>query len=105
MNQLEFLFTLLERVPSRLRHDLLDAACRIPPTLQHPKLAHDPVAVGRLEALLRRRADLIVIDGTAEHARAFLMDALGKHGRLSVNVAAALRRSGLWRRCKDSCRP
>jgi hypothetical protein len=33
MNQLEFLFNLLERVPSRLRHDLLDAACRTQPKM------------------------------------------------------------------------
>ncbi len=81
MQQLEFLFALLERVPPRLRHDLLDAACRTHPTLQHPRLAHDPIAVSRLEDLLERRTGLSVIHGAPEHARAFLLNALGNSTR------------------------
>jgi hypothetical protein len=81
MHQLEFLIALLERLPASLRHDLLDAACRALPTLQHPKLAHDPVAVSRLEALLKQRTGFTVIQGAPEHARAFLLDALGNSAR------------------------
>jgi hypothetical protein len=81
MNQLEFLLALLERVPSRLRHDLFDAVCRIHPTLQHPKLAHDPIAVSRLGALLKQRTGFTGIHGTPEHARAFCLDALGNSTR------------------------
>lgn len=81
MHQLEFLFALLERVPLGLRHELLDAACRAHPTLQNPKLAHDPVAVSRLEALLKQRTGVTVVHGAPEHARAFLLDALGNSTR------------------------
>ncbi len=81
MNQLEFLLALLERVPTGLRHELLDATCRVQPTLQHPKLAHDPIAVSRLETLLKQRAGFTLIHGGPEHARAFLLNALGNSAR------------------------
>jgi hypothetical protein len=81
MNQLEFLFALLERVPARLRYELLDATCRLQPTLQHPRLAHDPIALSRLETLLKQRAGFTIIHGGPEHARAFLLNALGNSVR------------------------
>lgn len=56
MHQLEFLLALLERLPTGLRHGLLDAACREQPTLQHPKLAHDPIALNRLVTLPKQSA-------------------------------------------------
>ena len=82
MTQLEFLLALLERVPACLRHDLLDAACRVQPALQHPKLAHDSIATSRLETLLKQRAGFTIIYGAPEHARAFLLDALGNSSRV-----------------------
>jgi hypothetical protein len=81
MNQLEFLFALLERVPSRLRYELLDGVCRAHPTLKHPKLAHDPIVVSRLESLLKQPAGFSVIHGSPEHARVFLLAALGNSTR------------------------
>lgn len=85
MNQLEFLLALLERVPARLRNELLDATCRLQPTLQHPKLAHDPIALSRLEKLLKQPAGFTIIGGGPEHARAFLWNALGNSTR-EVNL-------------------
>lgn len=85
MTQLEFLLALLERVPTGLRHDLLDAACRVLPTLQHPKLAHDPMALSRLETLLKQPTGFTIIHGGPAHARAFLLNALGNSAR-EVNV-------------------
>ena len=81
MNQLEFLFSLLERVPPGLRHGLLDAIYRMQPTLKDPKLAHDPVALTRLETLLMQRAGFTVIHGGPRHARSFLLNALGNSTR------------------------
>jgi hypothetical protein len=101
MNQVEFLFALLERVPQRLRYELLDVTCRTQPTLQHPKLAHDPLAVSHLEVLLKQRAGFTAIHGGPEHARAFLLDALGNSSR-EVNagqqlaVGAELHRVPAW---------
>jgi hypothetical protein len=81
MHQLEFLFALLERLPLGLRHELVDAACRAHPTLHNPKLAHDPVAVSRLEALLKQRTGFTAVHGGPEHARAYLLSALGNSTR------------------------
>lgn len=81
MNQVEFLLALLERVPMGLRHELLDATCRVQPTLQHPKLAHDPIALSGLQKLLKQRTGFTVIHGGPEHARAFLLNALGNSVR------------------------
>ena len=81
MIQLEFLLSLLERVPLGLRRELLDAACRVQPTLHHPRLAHDPIVVNRLETLLKQRAGFTIISGAPEHARAFLLNALGNSAR------------------------
>lgn len=81
MSQLEFLFSLLERLPERLRSQLLNSTCRIQPTLHHSALAHDPIAVSQLEALLRQRVGITIIRGAPEHARAFALAALGNSTR------------------------
>ena len=81
MQQLEFLFELLERVPAALRHDLLDAACRVQPTLHHPKLAHDAITLSRLETLLKQSDGFTIIHGGPQHARLFLFNALGNSAR------------------------
>ena len=85
MHQLEFLLALLERMPARFRHEVLDAACRDQPIFQHPKLAHDPVAVSRLETLLKQRVRFTIIHGGPMPARAFLLDAFGNSTR-EVNL-------------------
>ena len=45
--------SLLERLPEPKRSDLLKEFCRELPTIDHPRLAHDPLAVSKLESLLR----------------------------------------------------
>jgi len=81
MHQLEFLFSLLERVPIGLRHELIDATCRVQPTLHHHKLAHDAIALSRLETLLKQRTGFTIIHGGPQHARLFLLDAFGNSAR------------------------
>jgi len=77
MEQARFLFSLLERLPPRQRHEWLDAACRLQPTLQHPRLAHDPLVRRQLERLLGQPQGLAVIHGGSPFQRAFLLMALG----------------------------
>lgn len=79
MQQVEFIFTLLERLPQTLRHQLVDQACRIYPVLSHPFLAHDPLAVFRLENIIRQSSGLTILRGgqSQELPRAFVLSAIG----------------------------
>lgn len=77
MQQLEFLFSLIERLPQRLRHDLVDQVCRVTPSLSHPKLAHDPIAVSRLKDVLAKSIGFTAIQGEPGHMRSFVLNALG----------------------------
>lgn len=81
MHQVEFLFSLLERLPRKLREELVETTCRIQPNLRHPALAHDPLAVSQLDVLLRQRIGFTAIRGSPEHARAFVLNALGNSAR------------------------
>lgn len=77
---LEFLLTLLERLPKNLRGRVIAGACRIHPSLLHPSLAHDPTAVCRLEMMLRQASGLTIIQGQ-EHLRPFLLGAMANSVR------------------------
>lgn len=81
MQQLEFVFSLLERLPQRLRNDVIDQTCRVIPSLSHPKLAHDPLALSLLKELLEKRRGFTVIQGEPQHMGSFLMHALGNSYR------------------------
>ena len=76
-HQLQALMASLERLPSAQRHQLIDEACRAHPTLRHPKLAHDFVAVTYLMRLLNQRSGFTAIQGNPAHMRTFLLTALG----------------------------
>jgi hypothetical protein len=90
MLQVEFLLSLLERLPEPVRHQLLDNACRVHPTLLHANLAHDPIAVDRLESILRQANGLTIIQGGQDYMRSFVLAALGNsatrvhHGKIAV---------------------
>jgi hypothetical protein len=68
---------LLERLPERKRQELLQEFCRDLPSLDHPRLAHDPIGVTRLENILRQPAGLTLIRGGTEFQQTFLLTALG----------------------------
>jgi hypothetical protein len=75
--QMQALLASLERLPESERHLMLDAACRLYPTLHHRRLAHDFVAVSSLAALLRQPCGLTAVQGGLDHARTFLLTAMG----------------------------
>jgi len=68
---------LLEHLPEPKRTQLLNQYCRELPSLDHPRLAHDAVAVSNLETLLRRQTGISWIQGGTDYHRTFLMTALG----------------------------
>lgn len=76
MQQVEFILSLLERMPRSVRHQLVDRACRIHPTTLHPHLAHDPLTLLRLERIIRQPNGLTIIRGQ-EFAKGFVLAAMG----------------------------
>lgn len=72
-----FLLGLLEQLPQTKRTELLSEFCRELPTVNHARLAHDPVAVAKLEALLQERHNLTVICGGTDFQRMFVLTAMG----------------------------
>jgi len=81
--QIEALLGWIERLPESTRNQLINSACRCYPTLDHPRLNHDPVQVSRLKTLLRQANGLAVVQGGNDGLRTFLITALGHScGRL-----------------------
>jgi len=72
----EFLLQLLERVPQDARHRLLNAACRLWPTLEHPRFDLDQTTLSRLKTIVRQTRGLVLIDGGADESRTLLAAAL-----------------------------
>jgi hypothetical protein len=70
-------FCFLERLPEPNRIEFLKKYCRDLPRIDHPRLAHDPLAVGNLETLLRLDQGLTWIQGGTEYQRTWLITALG----------------------------
>ena len=68
---------LLERLPDRQRQDILNLYCRELPTLDHCRLAHDPIAVANLESLLQRTSGLTLLRGGTDFQRTFVVTAMG----------------------------
>ena len=81
--QVEGLISLLERMPPQVRHQLLDKACRTFPTLNHPRIAHDPVQVSQLRTLLEQPTGLTVVHGGNAGLRTFVASALGHQIQLA----------------------
>jgi hypothetical protein len=76
-HQIQALLASLERLPEQARHQLLDEACRIHPTLQHRRLNHDFLAASRLKQILRKPSGVTLIRGNPAHMRTFLLAPLG----------------------------
>lgn len=75
----EVVLRLMERVPASIRHQILDGLpiSRCYPTLSHPRLAHDPVAVSRLNMILSQASGTTLIHGTREELVTFTVAAMG----------------------------
>lgn len=69
--------SLLEHLPEAKRIALLNQYCRELPRLDHPRLAHDLVAVSNLENVLRRKSGITWIQGGTDFHRTFVLTALG----------------------------
>ena len=72
-----FFLCLLEQLPLSKRTELLGEFCRELPTLSHPRLAHDPIAVAALENLLEEKQGMTVIRAGTDYQRMFVVTALG----------------------------
>jgi hypothetical protein len=68
--------SLVERLPERKRIELINECCRELPSMDSPRLAHDPAAIGRLENLLRLTNSITLVRGGTEFQRTFLISAL-----------------------------
>jgi hypothetical protein len=73
----EFALQLLERVPERIRCELLNSACRLMPSLEHPRIKCDQAILSRLKRIVREPRGLTVIQGQSDESRTFLLTALG----------------------------
>ncbi len=70
-------FCLLEQLSPTERHRVVDDACRDLPTLDHPRLRHNPITVTALKTLLSQPSGLTLITGGTAHQRTFLLTAFG----------------------------
>lgn len=75
--QLEALLRALERLPEASRETFLSPFLREFPTFNSRRLAHDPLSVSRLRALLQLRSGVTFITGERDDLRSFVALALG----------------------------
>jgi len=89
----ETLLRLLEMLPTSLRNQILEepAVSRSYPTLEHPRLAHDPVKVSCLKTIISQTKGITLVQGERETPVTFLLTALGH----SARILAANRREVL----------
>jgi hypothetical protein len=79
-----FLLSLFEQLPQRRRAELIAEFCRELPLLDHPRLTHDPLAVGVLENIIQDKKGVSLIRGGSEYQRTFVVTALG-HSAIRSN--------------------
>ena len=75
--QIEALLGWMERLPEPTRNHLINSACRCYPTLDSPRLKHDPAQVSHLKSLLHQANGFTVVQGGNDGLRTFLVTALG----------------------------
>ena len=75
---IQFFLGLLEQLPQPKRLELLAEFCRDLPLLSHPRLAHDPIAITKLETLLKQKSGFTLISGGTDYQRTFVLTALGQ---------------------------
>lgn len=74
--QVEALLRWIERLPESVRMRLVNSACRCYPTLESPRLNHDPAQVSHLKTLLRQSNGLTILQGGNDGLRTFLVTAM-----------------------------
>lgn len=89
LNQVETLLCLLERIPEPPRSNLLRRMLRLHPSLDSVELAHDPIAVAQLRAIIERPIGFTVISGKRDFPRSFVLNALAQYG---TRIGSALGR-------------
>lgn len=77
LSQIEALLRLLERLPQAARASLVNNFLRIYPSFASSQLAHDPVAVDGLRAILKQTRGLTFIQGPEDGLRTFVLMAIG----------------------------
>jgi hypothetical protein len=77
LSQIEALLRLLERLPQAARTSLVNNFLRLYPSFASSQLAHDPLAVDGLRALLQQTRGLTFIQGPEDGLRTFVLTALG----------------------------
>jgi hypothetical protein len=82
----EFLLQLLERIAEKQRHDLLDSACRIYPSLEHPRLKCDHTILSRLRTIVSHSDGLVIVQGANDESRTFMLTTLG-HAFLGLTAS------------------
>jgi len=83
MQQVDFIFRLLERLPVRQQEEWWQNHVRLHPSLTHPRLAHDPLVAHQLQTLSAQPTGLTVIQAATMFPRAFLLMALGNSAWLT----------------------
>ena len=74
--QVEALLSWLERLPITIRNQIINSACRCFPTLEDPRISHDPTQLSELKALLRLTSGMTIIQGANAGHRTFLITAI-----------------------------
>lgn len=74
--QVEALLGWLERLPEATRTQLMNSHCRSYPTLEHPRVGHDPAQVSRLKTILTQTSGFTIIKGGNDGLRTFVASAL-----------------------------
>jgi hypothetical protein len=82
--QIEGLLCLLERIPEHARHRLINQSLRCLPSLNDPKLNHDPTVVSCLRGMLQQTTGLTIIHGATPGIRTYFCAALGHEQRGTV---------------------
>ena len=84
MQQVDFIFRLLERLPVRQQEEWWQNHVRLHPSLTHPRLAHDPLVAHQLQTLSAQPTGLTVIQAATMFPRAFVLMALGNSAWLPI---------------------
>jgi hypothetical protein len=72
----EFLLQLLERIPERMRLEILTQACRLCPTLDHPRMKCDQTIISQLKSISGQSHGFTLIVGGNGESRTFLQTAM-----------------------------
>lgn len=72
----ELLFQLLERVPEKIRNQVVNEVCRCWPSLEYPRLKADQTLLSRLKTAIRQTSGLIAVQGGSDESRTFVCSAL-----------------------------